>query len=167
MSRAGIYAIVCTRTGHTYIGASKNLKQRRVYHWNYVRHGGHVERTMAGLCREYGPESMEWRILEVVGGDNLDELLQAAETRWMFRTRREIGERLVNQVSNRYRVRSEFGRTMTAMLTEFSAFCDARELVAKDVLEELLTGYMKRLDVCQLLPAQSPPRKSPRPRGEK
>lgn len=89
---AGVYAIVCVRTGHTYIGATTNLSQRRRYHWNYIRRGSHIEKTMGALCREYGSASMEWRVLEEVSGENLDELLQSAETRWMFSTRREIGD---------------------------------------------------------------------------
>jgi len=156
---AGIYAIVCKPTGHTYIGATKDLNVRRRSHWNYIRHGSHIHKTMAMLCKEHGPASMEWRVLEVVHGDGLDARLQEAETRWMFATRRGIGKLLVNALNNRYRVRSQSGKTTESLLAAFTAFCEARELIAKDVLYDLLTAYMKQYgspgaEVRDLMPAR-------------
>jgi hypothetical protein len=152
---AGIYAIVCKPTGHT-----TSLRDRQRDHWNQIRHGGHVEKTMRKLCMEHGSASMEWRVLEEVHGSNIDARLQEAETRWMFATRRDIGGLLVNAVNNRYRVKEQRGKTTEALLTEFTAFCEARELIAKDVLYKLLTEYM--LSSRTLPPASRPRRPAPK-----
>lgn len=59
----GIYKITCTSNNKTYIGSSKNIKQRWKYHLSYLRRGNHHSTYMQRCFNKYGENSFKFEVL--------------------------------------------------------------------------------------------------------
>lgn len=75
----GIYAIINTKNGKRYVGASITIEIRFGQHKNRLRRGVHHSIRLQRAWRKYGPDPWMFVILEEVGAD----FLFVAEQRWI------------------------------------------------------------------------------------
>ena len=89
---AGVFAVRCVANGQAWVGAARDLDQKRNGVWFGLRTGGHPNREMQAAWNAHGEAAFAYEALEVLDTEGasrlgLDTLLKAAETRW----RAELG----------------------------------------------------------------------------
>jgi group I intron endonuclease len=63
----GIYAIVNTHTGQTYIGlTSKPFRRRWAIHRSELRNGAHWNKQLQNDWDNYGPDVFDFRVIEIL-----------------------------------------------------------------------------------------------------
>lgn len=77
----GVYAIECTETGTTYIGASRDVKRRMMEHKRLLNKGKHRNRLLQEAWNSCGSDCFIFRIVEILEYDL--HLIQQAEQRWI------------------------------------------------------------------------------------
>lgn len=70
---SGIYEIINSINTKSYIGSSKNLKQRRDIHFSLLRNNKHPNKHLQRACNKYGLEVFKFEILEECEIDSLIE----------------------------------------------------------------------------------------------
>lgn len=78
--QSGIYRITQEDTGRVYVGSSIDIQNRWKQHINQLRQRTHVNKKMQVDANEYGIESFQFDILELVETDNI--LLDKRERFW-------------------------------------------------------------------------------------
>jgi group I intron endonuclease len=78
--QSGIYRITQEDTGRVYVGSSIDIENRWKQHVNQLKRGIHVNKKMQVDASEYGIESFQFDILELVETDNI--LLDKRERFW-------------------------------------------------------------------------------------
>jgi group I intron endonuclease len=69
----GVYRVRNTITGECYVGASSNLKQRRMVHMSGIRHRKHQSRRLRASARKYGISAFVFEVLEICEYDVLGD----------------------------------------------------------------------------------------------
>lgn len=102
--RGGIYAIHNTVTDERYIGRTWHFWPRFTRHIQYLRRGDHPCAKLQASFSHYGVAAFELEILEIIGDDRDDKLLEAIHASRYFGSllnseweidvyRRKVGER--------------------------------------------------------------------------
>lgn len=60
----GVYAVLNTETGDTYIGSSQDINERITNHRSYIRHKTHWNTNIRKALKQYNPEDFSYLILE-------------------------------------------------------------------------------------------------------
>ena len=76
----GIYIIINTINGHSYIGSTNNLKVREDNHFTLLKHNKHVNSHLQNAYNKYSNDAFVFLIKEeITECDNLKELLLSRE----------------------------------------------------------------------------------------
>ena len=73
MTRTGIYRIVHTASGRSYIGQTADFAPRWKRHLSDLRRGVHTSRRLQNAWTKHGEEAFEWEILEECKVEHLTE----------------------------------------------------------------------------------------------
>lgn len=73
MANSGIYCIKNTRSRKVYIGQSRNINNRKWYHFHQLKKGKHHNRFLQRAYSSYGEEAFVFEILEECSVDLLNE----------------------------------------------------------------------------------------------
>ncbi len=91
-NRAGIYAIVNIKNGHTYIGQAHNLSKRRKQHMQQLADKTHFNQYLQNAYNKYGKAYFSFTIIEILHDDSpymLDALLNEREQYWISKNKPE------------------------------------------------------------------------------
>ena len=73
---SGIYKIENLVNSKVYIGKSKDLKQRRYYHYNKLKNNRHPNQHLHNAYNTYGEDNFKWEIINKANSiQELNELL--------------------------------------------------------------------------------------------
>jgi len=85
--RKGIFKVVCTATGRTWVDASTSLDSIQNRIWFTLRMGSHRNRALQKDWNEAGPEAMSFEIVEVfpdeATGFGLENLTKERRRFWL------------------------------------------------------------------------------------
>lgn len=86
---AGIYAVQCAATGHTWIGQTPNLDTIKNRIWFSLRMGSHSNRDLQGAWSAHGGDAFGFETLERLKDEELayvrDTLLKERAAHWRSR----------------------------------------------------------------------------------
>jgi len=68
---SGVYAILNTNTGKSYIGSSVDLRKRLLKHFDFLEKGGHHSLKLQNSWNKHGANAFDCKILELVGKEDL------------------------------------------------------------------------------------------------
>ena len=55
----GVFAIRCTPSGETWVGAAQNLESQQTRYWFGLRNGGHINRAMQAAWTAHGETAVD------------------------------------------------------------------------------------------------------------
>ena len=142
---AGVYALICNASGHLYLGASGDLKRRRLAHFSALRNGTHLNRRLQAVYNQHGLETFSWNVLELIQRQSeteRDEALRTAEQKHLQQAKREYGALLLSDTRATYRVRSRSAPNADKKLKEFKAFCYENGMLPSGELIAALENHM-------------------------
>jgi group I intron endonuclease len=79
LKRCGIYAIINTVNGKTYVGSSVDVGHRFIAHRSMLRKGTHSSRSLQGAWRKHGEAAFRFDVIE----ECLREELLVREQHWI------------------------------------------------------------------------------------
>jgi hypothetical protein len=86
-TRAGAYAVRCTVSGQSWVGAARNLDATRNGIWFSLRQSGHREKSLQEAWNAHGEPAFEYIVLEKLDDDAspllIPNLLKEVKQRWM------------------------------------------------------------------------------------
>lgn len=87
--RRGIFAVRCTVTGHSWVGASPDLDAARNSAWFTLRIGSHRNGSLQAEWRTHGEDAFRYDVLEELEEDVspllIKDLLKAKKAEWAAR----------------------------------------------------------------------------------
>lgn len=87
--RRGLYAVRCTATGGTWVGASPNLDAARNGAWFALRTGAHRDRGLQASWQAHGEAAHVFETLETLDDDvhptRVHDLLKLGREAWVAR----------------------------------------------------------------------------------
>lgn len=88
-TRRGIFAVRCTPTGRTWVGASPDLDAARNSTWFSLRTGAHRDAPLQAEWRTHGEEAFRYDVLEELEDDVspllVRDLLKSKKAEWAAR----------------------------------------------------------------------------------
>jgi hypothetical protein len=85
----GVFAVRCTASGQSWVGASRNLDANRNNIWFSLRLGSHRDLPLQDEWNAHGEPSFEYMVLEKLSDEAppllIPDLLKEAKQRWMTR----------------------------------------------------------------------------------
>jgi hypothetical protein len=83
----GVFAIRCTPSGETWVGAAQNLESQQTRYWFGLRNGGHINRAMQAAWTAHGETAFDFEVLEEIDDEGLTplgraDLIKAREAHW-------------------------------------------------------------------------------------
>jgi len=83
----GAFAVRCTATGRTWVGASRNLDATKNGAWFCLRHGNHHDKSLQEEWNAQGEPAFAYEILEKLDDDLLPlaiaDLLKEKKSHWV------------------------------------------------------------------------------------
>lgn len=90
---AGIFAITCSATGQSWVGAAPDLSTIRNRIWFALRHGSHRQQSLQAAWQTHGPDGLAFAALESIDEESLgfvrDRLLKEKRESWCLRLNAE------------------------------------------------------------------------------
>jgi hypothetical protein len=165
--QAGVYSIVCRPTGERYIGASKNLSQRRSSHFTRLRGRHHLNRRLQSLFDQHGESSFVWEVDELIPpGSDLESRLRKAELRCLLKAASTAPGLLLTRPDTPYRETAKARRTPIVLLREFKQFCLARGLDYQGEIEQAIRVRVSEISGRPPALPDTPAPKKPKRKGK-
>src|SRR5690349_12587609 len=78
MNNSGIYTITCKVNSKIYIGRSRNIKNRKLFHFQHLRENNHHNEYLQRAWNKHGEENFEFEVLE----ECEEQFLASQENYW-------------------------------------------------------------------------------------
>lgn len=130
----GIYQIKNTKTGECYVGSSLRIYDRLKAHMVNLLKGTHINMYLLQSWKQYGPESFDFSILEIVTDD---KVLSEREIFWIRAT--GARDRGFNTKTDSYK-----RHTVMSVGAELKSSLESLQLGSmNDTLQQLIESYIQ------------------------